>query len=104
MRASSTTAIVDVGAVPLLAGARELCSAGCSPGGTGRNLAWCGAAVEGGDQLTRGLLADPQTSGGLLFGVEPDRAGLALAALADHGLDAAVIGHVETGDGVVRLV
>jgi selenide,water dikinase len=104
MRASDRAAVVDTDAVPMLAGARELCEAGCSPGGTARNLAWCGDAVDGGDDLERMLLADPQTSGGLLFGVSPAGADRAVAALRALGHDAAAIGRVETGDGTVRLV
>ncbi|MCU1371021.1 MAG: Selenide, water dikinase [Ilumatobacteraceae bacterium] len=96
LRSSGMSAVVDASAVPLLDGARELCAAGASPGGTARNLAWCGASVEGGDELTRNLLADPQTSGGLLFGVSPSELEVALAALAATGHRAAAIGTVQT--------
>jgi selenide,water dikinase len=103
LRASGASAVIDADAVPLLDGARELCAAGASPGGTARNLAWCGSAVDGGDELTRNLLADPQTSGGLLFGVAPSEVDGALAALAAAGHTAAAIGRVEPGTGTVRL-
>lgn len=103
MKASNANAFIDVSAVPLLAGARELCAAGCSPGGTARNLAWCEAAVHGGDELSLALLADPQTSGGLLFGVSSEQASRALAALHGLGQGAAAIGHVGPGAGMVHL-
>jgi len=103
MRASGTSAVVEVDAVPLLDGARELCEAGCSPGGTDRNLAWCEGALHGGDELARKLLADPQTSGGLLFGVAPSEADAAVSALQQADHRAAVVGRVEAGDGTVRL-
>jgi selenide,water dikinase len=103
MAASKASAVLDVEAVPLLHGARALCEAGCSPGGTERNLAWCGEAVVGGDHLWRRLLADPQTSGGLLFGVAPSEAEGAVMALRQAGADAAAIGRIEPGDGTVRL-
>ena len=45
------------------------------------------------------LLADAQTSGGLLFGAAPDRAA---AAVAELGPPAAVIGRVRAGSGRIR--
>ena len=67
MRASGTTAVVDAAAVPYLEGARESLADGYVSGGTRRNLDWvrphlC-ATVDEDEQL---LLADAQTSGGLL--------------------------------------
>jgi selenide,water dikinase len=68
-RASGLTAVVDSAAVPYLEGARESAEAGFVSGGARRNLDWVlphtifAAGVGGTDQL---LLADPQTSGGLL--------------------------------------
>jgi selenide,water dikinase len=103
MAASGAAAVLDVDAVPLLDGARALCEAGCSPGGTAKNLAWCGDVVLGGNDLTCRLLADPQTSGGLLFGVAPSEAEDAVTALRRAGAHAAAIGRVEAGDGTVRL-
>jgi selenide,water dikinase len=67
MRASGTTALVDAAAVPYVAGARASVAAGYVPGGTRRNLDWVRphlAASVDEDELL--LLADAQTSGGLL--------------------------------------
>jgi len=66
-RASGVTAVVDAAAVPYLEGARASLAAGYVSGGTRRNLDWVrphlsSAAAE--DELL--LLADAQTSGGLL--------------------------------------
>ncbi|MFC8502458.1 selenide, water dikinase SelD [Pedococcus sp. NPDC057267] len=70
-RASGVTAVVDAGAVPYLEGARESLAAGFVPGGSRRNLDWVrpslSAAVDD-DELV--LLADAQTSGGLLLAGE----------------------------------
>jgi selenide,water dikinase len=71
-RASGVTAMVDSAAVPYLAGAREALAAGHISGGTRRNLAWVRPHTESGplpeDELL--LLADAQTSGGLLVAGE----------------------------------
>ncbi|MGH3327457.1 MAG: selenide, water dikinase SelD [Streptomycetales bacterium] len=71
-RASGVSAVVDSAAVPYLAGARESALAGYVSGGTHRNLAWVGPHVDFGrtDETTRLLLADAQTSGGLLVAGE----------------------------------
>ncbi len=74
---------VEAAAVPLLPGAVELAGAGIVPGGTKRNLAAAGEFTDFGDapEPTRMLLADAQTSGGLLFAARPGAVGDALAAL-----------------------
>ena len=71
-RASGVTAVVDAAAVPYLAGAREALAAGFVSGGTRRNLDWVRphadlTAVAEDEAL---LLADAQTSGGLLLAGE----------------------------------
>ena len=70
-RASGVTAVVDAAAVPYLAGAREALRDGFVPGGSRRNLEWVRphlrAEVDD-DELV--LLADAQTSGGLLLAGE----------------------------------
>lgn len=68
MRASGTSAELDIAAVPYLDGARDAVRAGFVSGGTRRNLDWVRPHLDAGaapdeDQL---LLADAQTSGGLL--------------------------------------
>jgi selenide,water dikinase len=68
-RASKVTAIIDSAAVPLIDGAVEALQAGFVPGGTRRNLDWVAPHVEfdGISQEQMLLLADAQTSGGLLL-------------------------------------
>jgi selenide,water dikinase len=67
-RASGVSAVVDHAAVPLIDGARAAARAGHLPGGSRRNLDWvrphADAGTVGEDDLL--LLADAQTSGGLL--------------------------------------
>jgi len=67
VRASGVSAVVDAAAVPYLEGAREALRDGFVSGGTRRNLEWVRPEVDsalGEDELL--LLADAQTSGGLL--------------------------------------
>jgi selenide, water dikinase len=68
---------IDPGAVPLLPGARKLAEDGVIPGGTRRNLGHAEGFTDFGDSddATRVLLADAQTSGGLLVALSPDRVG-----------------------------
>ncbi len=82
--------------LPVIAGARESIEAGVIPGATGRNLAYYAASWgEGVSELDRKLIADPQTSGGLLLAVAPDRLPALLDALSRHGaLCAAVVGQL----------
>lgn len=71
-RASGVTAVVDTAAVPYLDGAREAVRDGYVSGGTRRNLAWVGPYTDAGSlpEAEQLLLADAQTSGGLLVAGE----------------------------------
>jgi selenide,water dikinase len=71
-RASGVTAVVDTAAVPYVEGAREAVRDGYVSGGTRRNLAWVEPHLDAGgmDEETLLLLADAQTSGGLLVAGE----------------------------------
>ncbi len=71
-RASGVTAVVDAAAVPYVGGARESLAAGFVPGGSRRNLDWVRPTLDaaGVDEDELVLLADAQTSGGLLVAGE----------------------------------
>ena len=71
-RASGVTAVIDAAAVPFLAGARESARDGFIPGGSRRNLDWVRPTLDPGryDETEQLLLADAQTSGGLLLAGE----------------------------------
>ncbi len=71
-RASGVTAEIDAAAVPYLEGARESLAAGYVSGGTRRNLDWVRPHLEmnGVGEQEALLLADAQTSGGLLVAAE----------------------------------
>jgi selenide,water dikinase len=71
VRASGVSAVIDAAAVPYLEAARPSYAAGYVPGGSRRNLDWVRPHVESRvdeDELL--LLADAQTSGGLLVAGE----------------------------------
>jgi len=104
-QASGTDVEVNVAAVPVLPGVAELAAEGLVPGGTRRNLAWAGEVLAPHDVAEADVivLADAQTSGGLLFGAEPALAEAAVAALVASGHAAAVVGTVREGTGTITL-
>ncbi|MEV5954088.1 selenide, water dikinase SelD [Streptomyces sp. NPDC051987] len=89
-RASDVTAVLDTAAVPYLEGAREAVRDGYVSGGTRRNLEWVAPYTDFGDTGadTRLLLADAQTSGGLLVAGEVPGAPVIgeLVPRGDHSL------------------
>jgi selenide,water dikinase len=98
--ASGVSAIIDPHAVPLLPGALEYAREGLVPGGTATNLEYAEgrAGLEDMDEETRLLLADPQTSGGLLISLPPQQL-QTLRQAATPTMLTAVIGRVESGQG-----
>ncbi len=109
-RESGVDVDLSVGAVPFIDGVRELAEAGFIPGGSRRNLASLIEQVDEGDvdELTVLLLADAQTSGGLVFGVDPEHAEAVLGELASTGHVVAAIGHTRlpndaSAPGVLHL-
>lgn len=83
-QASGVGARIEASVVPVLDGARELAAGGAIAGGTSRNLEWLADKVRWAPEIgevTRILLADAQTSGGLLIAVAPERAEALEAAM-----------------------
>lgn len=95
-RASNVTIEIEAEKVPLLPGVLQLIDAGCIPGAAFRNQ----GHVEDDTEFASGLpyalkmlTLDPQTSGGLLICVTPERVEKILAELHSRGCpNAAVIG------------
>ena len=98
--ASGVSLEVHAGQIPVIEGALEYAQMGLIPGGLRRNQDFLAGKVEATDvdQSVLEVMFDPQTSGGLLIAVAPDRAddlvGRLRAAAADgngeHDRDAAV--------------
>lgn len=91
---SGLRATVEFDAVPFLPGAVDLAGTGIMPGGSRRNLEWGTDVLDAGshDELHQLLIADAQTSGGLVFGVDPGETAGVLAELEASGHTAARIG------------
>ncbi len=98
---SGVTVTVELDAVPFLDQARELAADGLIPGGSRRNLAAGSEFLDAGSraELDQLLVADAQTSGGLVFGVDPGEVAAVVDRLAATGHTAARIGAATEGPG-----
>ncbi len=113
--ASGLAARVDPAMVPLLPGVRPLVEAGHVPGGTTRNRADVAEFMDwgGADEVTRTLLTDAQTSGGLLIALPPEDARALVAGLrspddeagaAGESAAPAIVGELRAGEpGAITL-
>jgi selenide,water dikinase len=98
---SGVRAILNADKVPVPSAAWEYAAAGCIPGGTKNNLDYVKAFVQWSDgipELMKYILADAQTSGGLLISLPADHAKAMLERMHNAGInEAAIIGRVEAG-------
>ncbi len=106
---SGIGARLESAAIPFYPGAREAADQGLIPGGAYRNLEyyqnyvqWLGDAALRDDTLI--LLADPQTSGGLLITVPPARLEAMLASLAQSGVTGWTIGTIEEAPAGTMII
>jgi selenide,water dikinase len=87
--------------VPFIQGVRDLVKFSV-PGGTRANLRYVSDKVGWADDITEDeklMLADAQTSGGLLITVSRDKLDALLTGLAARGVETrAVIGYITEGD------
>lgn len=106
LNASGVGATLRLDQVPVLDGVWDLLRAEIYPGGTRRNHAHVSPRVDWGDldEYEQLLLADAQTSGGLLIAVPAERAGALHDALTARGVLAAEIGAVTDEPGRVRVI
>ena len=99
---SGVSARVKASNVPVIEGVQELLEMGIAPGGTHRNLESLDGVVDWHEDITdqtQILLADAQTSGGLLIAVAPEKKDALLEALEDVGIQTrAVIGEIFARD------
>ena len=106
-RGSGLGAELKFDQVPILSEALPLAQQGIGPGAIDRNLASYGHQVDFSARLEnwqRRVLADAQTSGGLLIAVAPDGADEVLSAFRNAGFaQASVIGTVNSGTARVTV-
>lgn len=105
--ASGVAAVLQSSAMPVLPRVRELIEEGVVPGGTRANEGFLEPFVDWAevDTTTRTVLADAQTSGGLLIAVSEDRAEELVARLKEAGtLAAAQVGKLIEGQAGRILV
>jgi len=101
LAASHAGARIEIDAVPLIDGLLPLAETASFPGGSVRNLASVRPLLvaDGIDDLMLRILADAQTSGGMLMAVAPSRLDDMLEALAEERtLAASVIGEIIADD------
>lgn len=107
-RGSKLMIEIEAAKVPLLAQAAALAEAGNVTGASGRNWTSFGGEIRlpaGMPDWQRHLMCDPQTSGGLLVSVAPDRAAAVLATIKAAGFPhAAFIGHAREGKAGLSVI
>ena len=101
-RASGVALAFDARSLPVLPGALELARDGVATGGAAHNRRFVAPALMIGTIAPEALVIahDPQTSGGLLAAVPPERVPAVDAELAGAGVERWWVGRVETGKGV----
>jgi len=99
LAAAGVSARLDAHNLPILPGTLDLAEAGVVPSGTHSNHAFVSPETDWGDlpKAEQLVLADAQTSGGLLIAVSGNRAGPLRDALSRRGVLAAEIGAVGEG-------
>jgi selenide, water dikinase len=104
-RASGLTLRLKLANIPFLSKAEELAEKGFITGASGRNWASYGEAITLPADMPdwqRMLLADPQTSGGLLVAARADKAEDLLQTIRAAGYPlAAIVGSVEKGPAAI---
>jgi selenide,water dikinase len=83
---SGLSATIDFSKIPTIPSIHHYLEQGCIPGGTVRNWASYGHKVRLASEGWKQVLADPQTSGGLLVAVTPDGAPELRQLLTRQGL------------------
>ena len=97
-KGSNVSVTLEFNEIPLIQGVYELAQKGFIPGGTKRNLDYVSSQVNFSKNISQEqqyLLADAQTSGGLLISVAKEKAEDLQKTLTENNtLSSAVVGHV----------
>ncbi|MFM2190846.1 MAG: selenide, water dikinase SelD [Bacteroidota bacterium] len=84
---SGLTAMVDFTKIPVMPSAWKYLELGCVPGGTNRNWKSYGHKIGEVNENQRLILADPQTSGGLLISVSDSSVQEVISVFQEFGLE-----------------
>jgi selenide, water dikinase len=101
--ASAVSLRLNFAEIPFISCARKYAELGCFAGGAFDNKKYFESKVkfsETIDELDQMLLFDPQTSGGLLLGIPPEKLDGFLTRAPEMDQPAWAIGHVEMGAGI----
>lgn len=101
-RGSGLGAELDLAKIPTFPFVDYYLEKKCHPGGTNRNWASYGSQVDLPSDEDRYILADPQTSGGLLMAVDPAHKEQFEQQMADHGLQLTSFGVFVDGEPRVK--
>ncbi len=103
LEASGVGSVVRRSEIPVWERAVSLAAEGCYPGGLNSNREYLNGSVWSDGVATEDLLPlfDPQTSGGLLVAVPKERSAEFVRTLERLGTQAAVVGEVVEGSGVL---
>jgi len=106
-KGSNVSATIEFDSMPFIKGVFELAQEGVIPGGTKRNLEFVQDDINSAEHLAEfqlHMLADAQTSGGLLISVSTNKAEALVNALKSNGtLASHIIGEVQSNDGNVKV-
>ena len=106
-RGANLAATIEAAKLPVLPAAIGHARNGIGPGAIGRNLASFGKSVEFGADVAgwqRSVMADAQTSGGLLVACAPECVEEVLTLFHWHGFEAAtVIGQLSAGEARITV-
>ncbi|QFU24919.1 selenide, water dikinase SelD [Shewanella eurypsychrophilus] len=89
---ATLNAQIQLSAIPLLPKAKSYLDMGCIPGGTHRNYDSYGEYLPELTDDQKGIICDPQTSGGLLISVSPDAEQELIDLLSQHNVPTQCIG------------
>lgn len=107
VKGSSVSAALFAEKVPIIAAAWGFAAAGAIPGGTRNNLLHVGDSITwdpGISEMMKFLLADAQTSGGLLISLPETDAREMVQIMHESGIeDAAIIGKISSGEPIIRV-
>jgi len=103
---SDVRIVINTETLPWLPGARQYAEAGQLPGGYHRNRSHYSTTTPGAhidddlNAVTAALIYNPETSGGLLIAISPERVEDFEQACAEFGVQAWHIGSSQRGSGV----